>query len=41
MKWRGENAWWKRNELNAQLARVIVILCLIILVTFIFRWMSQ
>ena len=25
MKWRGENAWWKRNELNAQLARVIVI----------------
>ena len=41
MKWRGENAWWKGNEPVAQLARVIMVLCLIILVTSIFRWMSK
>jgi hypothetical protein len=41
MKWRGEHAWWKGNETVAQLARVIVVLCLIILVTSIFRWTSK
>jgi hypothetical protein len=41
MIWRRENAWWKGNELIAQLARVIVILCLIILVTSIFQWLSK
>jgi hypothetical protein len=35
MEWRGENAWWKGNEPVAQVGRVIVALCLVILVSSI------
>ena len=37
MKWRGENAWWKGNGPGAQVARVIMILWLVILVSSIVR----
>jgi hypothetical protein len=41
MKWRGENAWWKGNEPVAQLARVAVVLCLVILVSSIVQWLFK
>jgi hypothetical protein len=41
MIWRGENAWWKANEPATQLARVILILCLVILVSSIIQWLSR
>ena len=41
MEWRGETAWWKGTGLGAQVARVIMVLFIVILVSSIVQWLSK